>query len=101
MICASLLAGCGSDETAEHEMPAAGTERQSFVFMGTVESVDTVAHRLAVRNDDVPGWMAAMSMSYGVDRPEMLSQLTQGARVRATVYAGDFATLYDLELAPQ
>jgi Cu/Ag efflux protein CusF len=84
-----------------HEMPAAGAERTPFAFTGTVERVDSTARTVSVRNDDVPGWMGAMSMVYSVDRPEVLDQLAPGVRVRATVYSGDFATLYGLELIPR
>jgi Cu/Ag efflux protein CusF len=85
------LSACGGEE------PPAEAERQSFAFTGAVERVDTVGNTISVMNDDVPGWMAPMSMIYQVDRPEVLRQLQAGDRVRATVYAGDVTTLYSLE----
>ncbi len=97
----SFLTACVTEEAADHEMPAAGAERTPFPFTGTVERVDATARSVTVRNDDVPGWMGSMSMTYAVDRPEVIDQLTTGARVRATVYGGDFTTLYGLELIPQ
>lgn len=95
------LTACVTEEAADHEVPAAGAERTPFAFTGTVERVDSAARTVTVLNDEVPGWMGSMSMTYTVDRPELIDQLSAGARVRATVYAGDFATLYGLELAPQ
>lgn len=87
---------CGSGESSEEAAPAA--ERPTFAFSGRVEAVDTVTDKLTVTNDDVPGWMAPMSMSYSVDHPEVLDQLTVGTRVRATVYGGDFGMLYGVEV---
>jgi Cu/Ag efflux protein CusF len=86
-----LLLACGGGSDAD-------AERTSFQFMGTVEQVDTAAGRITVLNDDIPGWMSAMSMSYATDQPEALTRLEVGSRVRATVYEGDFATLYGVEV---
>jgi Cu/Ag efflux protein CusF len=90
------MAACGGD-LEEHEAPAAG-ERTALSFTGSVEAVDTVAGMVTVRNDDVPGWMGPMSMSYRVDPPAPLRELQPGDRVRATVYTGDFTTLYGVEV---
>jgi hypothetical protein len=88
------LSACGGDDAA----PPAEAEREPLAFTGTVERVDTVGRLVMVANDDVPGWMSPMSMAYQIDRPEMLSRLQPGDRVRATVYAGDFSTLYAIEV---
>jgi Cu/Ag efflux protein CusF len=89
-------AACGGGD-AEHEAPASG-ERAPLTFTGSVEAVDTVAGTVRVRNDDVPGWMGPMSMSYRLDPPTPLRELQPGDRVRATVYTGDFTTLYGVEV---
>jgi Cu/Ag efflux protein CusF len=91
-----LLSGafaCGGDDGSEQ--PA---ERAALPFTGAVEAVDTLAGTVTVRNDDVPGWMSPMSMSYRLDPPTPLRDLQPGDRVRATVYTGDFTTLYALEV---
>ncbi|HEY1911213.1 MAG TPA: copper-binding protein, partial [Vicinamibacterales bacterium] len=44
-------------------------------FTGAVESVDPGAHTVTVNGDNVAGWMAAMTMAFRVDRPEVLGQL--------------------------
>ena len=71
-----------------------------YAFAGTVEGVSVDARTVTVMNDDVPGWMGPMSMAYSVDRPEALSTLTVGDRIRATVRPGDFSTLYGVEVVP-
>ena len=96
LLLASGAVACGGD-VEEHEAPAAG-ERTALAFTGSVEAVDTVAGTVTVRNDDVPGWMSPMSMSYRVDPPAPLRELQPGDRVRATVYTGDFTTLYGVEV---
>ena len=94
---AALLVTVGITACGGGEEPAAETDRQAFAFTGAVELVDTIANTVTVANDDVPGWMGPMSMMYQVDRPEVLRQLEAGDRVRATVYAGDVSTLYELQ----
>jgi len=91
-------AGCGSDDAAEDAVPEQDAERTALAFTGSVEAVDTLAGTVTVRNDDVPGWMGPMSMSYRLDPPTPLRDLQPGDRVRATVYTGDFATLYGVEV---
>lgn len=77
-------------------MPSAS----ELAFAGTVEGVSVDARTLTVLNDDVPGWMGSMSMTYTVDRPEALATLAVGDRITATVRAGDFGTLYGVEVVP-
>lgn len=78
--------------------PPAGA--QEFAFAGTVQGVDAAAGTLAVQNDDIPGWMSSMTMSYSVDSPAVLERLEAGDRIAAKVYAGDFRTLYGVQLEP-
>ncbi|MSR21915.1 MAG: c-type cytochrome [Gemmatimonadetes bacterium] len=79
---------------------AAMPSAREFAFAGTVERVDVMAQTIAVSGDDVPGWMGPMSMTYAVNRPEVLRTLAAGDRITAKVRAGDFATLYGVERVP-
>ena len=88
--------GMGAGTTAA---PPAGA--QEFAFTGTVQGVDARARTIAVLNDEVPGWMGSMTMTYSVDRPAVLETLETGDRITARVYAGDFRTLYEVEAAPR
>ncbi|HUF76321.1 MAG TPA: c-type cytochrome [Longimicrobiales bacterium] len=75
-------------------------DAQEFAFAGTVQGVDAAAGTLAVQNDDIPGWMSSMTMSYAVDSAAVLDRLEAGDRITATVYAGDFRMLYGVQVEP-
>ena len=74
--------------------------KKEFAFKGTVEKVDAAAKSISVKNENIPGWMSSMSMSYTVDKPEVLKTVKPGDQVTAKVYEGDFKVLYDLKVVP-
>jgi Cu/Ag efflux protein CusF len=74
--------------------------KKSYVFKGTVESVDAGAKKLGVKNEKIEGWMDAMSMKYELENPDVLKQLKPGDRIEATVYDGDYK-LYKVHKADQ
>lgn len=83
--------------------PAAQTQpnsKKAYVFKGKVEKVDEKSKMLTVTNEDIPGWMMPMTMSYGVDRDAVLKQVKAGDQITATVYDGDVKTLYNVKVAP-
>lgn len=106
--CVLLLVACGpgGDDVAQGSMDMEDTdtgstaegERQEFAFTGTVQGVDTVTRIVSVANDEIPGWMMAMTMNYFVEPAEVLQTLEPGDQIRATVYSGDFQHLYEVEI---
>lgn len=74
--------------------------KKSYLFKGVVTEVDASTKKLVVANDNIPGWMSAMTMNYEVDDPSVLSQLKKGDRIEATVYDGD-TKLYKVKIVGQ
>jgi Cu/Ag efflux protein CusF len=73
--------------------------KKAYVFKGKVEKVDEKAKTLTIANENIPGWMTAMTMAYGVDKDTVLRQVKAGDQITATVYDGDF-TLHNVKVVP-
>ena len=76
------------------------TGKKEHPFKGKVEKVDDKTKMITVNNENIPGWMMSMTMTYKVDKADALKGLKAGDNITAKVYDGDFQTLYDIKLAP-
>ena len=74
--------------------------KKEYTFHGKVEKVDADAKTVAVNNEAIPGWMNSMTMTYAVDKPDVLKTLKAGDQITAKVYEGDFKTLYQVKVVP-
>jgi len=83
-------------------LPAVHAQRgkKEYAFRGKVEKVDTKAKTLSVNGEDVPGWMMGMTMTYSVDKPDVINTVKAGDQITAKVYDGDFKTLYEVQVVP-
>ena len=70
---------------------------KGMTFHGKVEAVTDKG--LTVNGEKLEGWMDAMTMSYPVDKPEVLKKVKAGDTIMATVYKGDI-TLHDVQVMP-
>jgi Cu/Ag efflux protein CusF len=102
MLAAVLLAASSLTILPQVSAQNAGSkpEKKSYVFHGTVESVDAKAGRITVANEKIEGWMDAMTMGYSVDKPEDLQKVKAGDKIEATVYDGDYK-LYNIKVVGQ
>jgi Cu/Ag efflux protein CusF len=73
------------------------TKGKGMTFQGKVEAVTDKG--LTVNGEKVEGWMDAMTMSYPVDKPEVLKKIKVGDTIMATVYKGE-TTLHDVMVMP-
>lgn len=76
---------------------AKGQEKKSYTFHGKVEAITDKG--LRVNGEKVEGWMDAMTMTYPVDKPEVLKMVKVGDNIMATVYDGDM-TLHNVMTMP-
>src|ERR1700733_11026901 len=72
-------AGCGSPKPAEQ--PASGPQR--YHLAGRIVSVETAKQQLVIDADDIPGFMAAMTMGYSVNNPNQLTPLSAEDKITA------------------
>lgn len=70
---------------------------KGMMFHGKVEAVTEKG--LTVNGEKVEGWMDAMTMTYPVDKPDVLKKVKVGDQIMATVYQGD-TTLHSVEVMP-
>src|SRR5215467_11305951 len=70
---------------------------KGMTFHGKVEAVTDKG--LTINGEKVEGWMDAMTMSYPVDKPDVLKNVKVGDQIIATVYSGDM-TLHNVEVMP-
>lgn len=86
---ASPFAACAYAQNA--------SKGKGMTFHGKVEAVTD--KELTVNGEKVEGWMDAMTMSYPVDKPDILKKVQVGDTITATVYKGDY-TLHDVQVMP-
>ena len=73
---------------------------KEHTFRGKVEQIDQKGKTLTVNGENVEGWMPAMTMTYAVDKKEVVDKIKVGDEITAKVYDGDQRTLYDVQVAP-
>src|SRR6185295_11922085 len=107
-VCGAILLGatCAAPADQNESPKAAGpaesaAPKKSHAFKGTVQQVDVSAKTLLVHNENVDGWMAAMTMAYKADNEDILKTIKAGDTITATVYDGDYQTLHGVKVAPK
>jgi Cu/Ag efflux protein CusF len=73
----------------ENPAPATPAQAKRYTLVGAVVSVDKKEHQALISNEDIPGFMAAMTMSYRIPDEKTLNTLKTGDRIKATLLATD------------
>ena len=94
-LCVLVFAVAASAQTS-----TSTAAKKDHAFKGKVEKVDPKTKMVTVNNESIPGWMNSMTMVYKVDKEAVLKDLKAGDQITATVYDGDFQTLYNVKIAP-
>jgi len=94
----AFILAVGLAAVVSAQTPPAG--KKDHVLKGKVQKVDAKTKMVTVNNENVPGWMNSMTMVYKVDKEAVLKDLKAGDQITATVYDGDFQTLYNLKVVP-
>jgi Cu/Ag efflux protein CusF len=87
ILAAAILSTSPSGAWSQTNPPA--TQPKVYKLKGVVKSVDEKSRRVTVAHDDIPGFMAAMTMPYKVGKAEDLKKLNSGDKIQADVVVGD------------
>src|SRR4051812_33374782 len=92
-----LIAGCGAQVTKE--AAKAPEPVRTFRVVGIVRKVEPDEKSVTIRHEEIPGFMAAMTMPFHVEDREALDSVQVGDKVAATLKVqGSHSELTDLEV---
>jgi protein SCO1/2 len=106
--CLGLLAACGLSRNAKLTnatdakiaAEAKDTGVRRYTLTGRVVSIDKSAQSINVDGDEIPGFMAAMTMPYPVKDVAALDKLSPGDQIKAEIVLGnEGAYLENISLA--
>jgi protein SCO1 len=88
--CLGLLAACGPSHNAQPtgaKGESASVKR--YQLTGRVVSIDKPARSVNIDGDEIPGFMAAMTMPYPVKDGAALDKLSPGDQIKAEIVLGN------------
>ena len=85
---ATGLAGC-SKQVASQQQPQAESQGKRYHLVGKIVQVQSDSNTLVIDGQDIPGFMAAMTMPYPVRVHADLAGLSAGDEITADVVVGD------------
>ena len=98
LIAGLALACTSEDSQRQNDQASQQAQKVAHQFKGKVEAVDAAGRKLTVNGENVEGWMGAMTMTYTPDKDDALTKVKPGDEIAATVFDGDFQTLYDVQV---
>ena len=89
-----FLAAVGPSLSAQS---ANATDAKRYTLTGRIVSIDKPSQSITVDGDEIPGFMAAMTMPYQVKDAAVLEKLSPGDQIKAEIVVGnDSAYLEDV-----
>ncbi|HSZ79887.1 MAG TPA: copper-binding protein [Chthoniobacterales bacterium] len=88
--CLVILAACGPSHNAQPtgaKGESASVKR--YQLTGRVVSIDKPAQSVNIDGDEIPGFMAAMTMPYPVKDAAVLDKLSPGDQIKAEIVLGN------------
>lgn len=86
------LAACAKEERAtDNPAAAAAMEEKTYPLKGRIVSRDPATNQLTVDHEEIPGYMAAMTMPYEVKGQNVAELPADGTEIDATVHATEEA----------
>jgi len=99
LLCLGLCVSCGPSHSAEQSAGKTADSKvtteakdstvKRYKLTGRVTSIDKPAHSIFVDGDEIPGFMAAMTMPYQVKDVSMLEKLFPGEQIKAEIVMGN------------
>jgi Cu/Ag efflux protein CusF len=85
VLAACLVAGCQQRAASKPAAAGSPATEQRFAFKGKIIKVDREAKQAEIAHDEIPGYMAAMTMVYPIRDEKALAELGPGAEITATL----------------
>ena len=97
LVCLGILAACGPSPSAQSRnatnakapTQAKDTGVKRYALTGRVVTIDKASHSVTVDGDEIPGFMAAMTMPYQVKDASALDKLSPGDEIKAEIVVGN------------
>ena len=85
-----VAAGCGSPAPSSTATPpaGAGAATKQYAVVGQILVVNAGRQSLAIKHQDIVGYMPAMTMTFPVARPELMKDRVAGELITATLEVG-------------
>jgi protein SCO1 len=84
----SAQPSAGKDAGSKATTEAKDTTVKRYKLTGRVVSIDKAARSINVDGDEIPGFMAAMTMPYQVKDAGVLDKLSPGDQIKAEIVMG-------------
>jgi hypothetical protein len=101
MLALFVLDGCSSRQEASAPAPTQTAAIKRYPMHGKVLSVNTADKTAKIDAEEIPGWMAKMTMDYPVKDSADLAKMAPDKNIEATVFVeGDNFWLGEVKDAP-